>query len=69
MQVSIADSQQILNVVPADYDHDGYLDLLVMSGPKNPAELDLAGIKNDIFLNNGRSLSNFQLIIMVLINF
>lgn len=44
-------------MVPGDFNHDGILDVLIMSGPSNKDELSLTGITNAIFLGNGRTLN------------
>lgn len=57
IEISVGSDEQIINVVPSDFDHDGYLDLLVMSGPLKEDELDLKGIRNSLYLGDGSNLS------------
>lgn len=57
VEIKIEAGSQIINVVPADFDHDGLLDVLVMSGPASKDDLELTGIHNNIFLGNGATLS------------
>lgn len=57
MQIGLTKDEQILNVVPGDFNHDGLLDMLIMSGPRNKDEISLSGITNTIFLGNGRNFN------------
>lgn len=59
VEIIIDAGSQIINVVPADFDHDGHLDVLVMSGSTNKDEFELTGIHNNIFLGNGATLSRY----------
>jgi len=56
-EVVVPGSEQILNLVATDFDHDGFLDVLVMSGSRDADEFALTGYKNNIFLGNGKTLS------------
>lgn len=60
VEIAIDAGSQIVNVVPADFDHDGHLDVLVMSGSTNKDEFELNGIHNNIFLGNGATLSTLM---------
>ena len=55
--VRVGDKEKIINVVPSDFDHDGFLDLFVMSvdskaDPKGPQN-----VVNQIYYGNGITLS------------
>lgn len=65
VEIKIETGNQIINVVPADFDHDGHLDVLVMSASTNKDEYELTGVHNNIFLGNGATLSILSMYLFV----
>jgi hypothetical protein len=61
VSIKMPDGQKIINVVPSDFDHDGFLDLLVMSADAKDESSKSRIIKNQIYYGNGITLSTAEI--------
>ena len=52
--LTVGPDQRIVSVVPSDYNHDGFLDALVMAVPKNKAD---GMVRSNVWLGNGSTFS------------
>lgn len=57
----IGGTEVIINVIPSDFNHDGLMDVLIMSVPTSNDQRTLQGITNTLFLNDGSRLGRFPL--------
>lgn len=60
MSIRVSEGQKVINVVPSDFDHDGFLDLLVMSADANNEPSKPRTIKNQIYYGNGITLGTIE---------
>lgn len=63
--VSVPAGQEIVGVVPSDFNHDGYLDVFIMARPTEKSLRESGIIYNHIFVGNGQTLSTFNLVMFI----